>query len=165
MTAKFYAWVTSYIYIPKAFSQPPKNMIVILYCNTAARGLTDIYAQSRGHTAPKGEFGYISKTPSTSVLQHLCNTFNSRVLHCLQLARHNNVASKYYAVIRRYHIDITFQKLNEEMMRWFKTQTKLLCCSDRPAFAHVKRLESMLISCLYQGLIKHLFSLNMSEQC
>ena len=43
---------------------------------------------------PKGACGYISKTLSTSVLQPLCNTFNSRVLHCTLLARHNNIASK-----------------------------------------------------------------------
>ena len=60
----------------------------------AARGLTDVYARSQRCTAPEGECGYINKTLSTSVLQHLCNTFNSCVLHCLQLARHNNVASK-----------------------------------------------------------------------
>ena len=47
----------------------------------AARGLTDIYAQFRGHTVPEGECEYISKTLSMSVLQHLYNTFNSHVLH------------------------------------------------------------------------------------
>ena len=57
--------------------------VIIIGCNTTARGLTDIYARSRGHTTPEGECGYISKTLSTSVLQHLCNIFNSRVLHCL----------------------------------------------------------------------------------
>ena len=54
----------------------------VIYCNMAARGLTDIYAWSLGRTVPEGECRYISKTLSTSVLQHLCNTFNSRVLHC-----------------------------------------------------------------------------------
>ena len=39
------------------------------------RGLTDtLYTHdSRGRTAPKGEYGYISKTSSMAVLQHLCN--------------------------------------------------------------------------------------------
>ena len=41
----------------------------LIYCNTAVRGLTDIYYthDSRGRAAPKGECGYISKTLSTSV--------------------------------------------------------------------------------------------------
>ena len=41
-----------------------------------------IVTRSQGRTAPKEECRYISKTPSTSVLQHLCNTFSSHVLHC-----------------------------------------------------------------------------------
>ena len=39
------------------------------------RGLTDIYARF----APEGECGYISKTPSTAVLQQLCDIFKSLV--------------------------------------------------------------------------------------
>ena len=58
-------------------------MHTLIYCNTAVRDLTDIYAQLRGHAAPEGECGYISKISSTSVLQHLCNTFSSCVQHCL----------------------------------------------------------------------------------
>ena len=42
--------------------------LIIICCNTAARGLTDIHAPS------EGECGYISKTLSMSVLQHLCNS-------------------------------------------------------------------------------------------
>ena len=65
--------------------------LLIIYCNTAARGLTDIYIyiyiyiymhDFRGPAASEGECGYISKTPSTSMLQHLCNTFNSCVYRC-----------------------------------------------------------------------------------
>ena len=59
-----------------------KYTSTLIGCNTAARGLTDIYARSQGHAAPDGESGYISKTPSMSMLQRLCNIFNSRVLHC-----------------------------------------------------------------------------------
>ena len=54
----------------------------LIGCNMAARGLTDIYTRSQGHAAPEGECGYISKTPSMSVLQCLSNIFNSCVLHC-----------------------------------------------------------------------------------
>ena len=54
-----------------------KLCCVQIGCNTAARGLTDIYARS-------GECRYISKTPNMSVLQRLCNIFNSRVvLYCI----------------------------------------------------------------------------------
>ena len=52
----------------------------LIYCNTTVRDLTDIYG---GCAAPKGECGYISKTPSTSMLPYLCNTFNSYVQDCL----------------------------------------------------------------------------------
>ena len=45
----------------------------IIGCNMAARSLTDIYARSQGRTALEGECGYISKTPSMSGLQCLCN--------------------------------------------------------------------------------------------
>ena len=51
-------------------------------CNTAARGLTDIYTQSQGRTPSEGECECISKNLISSVLQRLCNIFNSRVLHC-----------------------------------------------------------------------------------
>ena len=51
-------------------------------CNMAVRGLTNIYTRSQECTVPEGECGYVSKTLNTSVLQHLCNTFNSHVLHC-----------------------------------------------------------------------------------
>ena len=47
-------------------------LLLLIGCNTAARGLTDIYARSRGRAAPEGECGYISKTPSMSMLR-LCN--------------------------------------------------------------------------------------------
>ena len=52
-------------------------MHTLIGCNMAARGLTDIYAQSRGHESED-----ISVKLLTAVLQHLCNIFNSRVLHC-----------------------------------------------------------------------------------
>ena len=39
----------------------------------AARGLTDIYARSRGHAAPEGEYRYISKTLSTSMQEFIIN--------------------------------------------------------------------------------------------
>ena len=50
---------------------------VYICCNMAVRDLTDIYV----HTTPErpmcdqGEYGYISKTLSTTMLQHLCNVF------------------------------------------------------------------------------------------
>ena len=43
----------------------------------AVRGLTDIHARFQGHTVPEGDCGHVSITQSTSVLQHLCNTFDS----------------------------------------------------------------------------------------
>ena len=45
----------------------------------------------------------------------------------------------------RYHLSEAEERCNGwKHKRW--------CCSDRPAFAHVGRLESTLISCLYRGL-------------
>ena len=52
-------------------------LCVLIYCNMAKRGLTDIYA--RFLRVPEGECGYISKTLSTAVLQQLCNIFKSIV--------------------------------------------------------------------------------------
>ena len=40
----------------------------------------------------EGECRYISKTPSTYVLKHLCNTFNSHVYNIT--TQDNNIASK-----------------------------------------------------------------------
>ena len=68
---------------------------------------------------PEGEWGYISKTLSSSVLQHLCNTFNSLVPHCSLLARHHNIASK---VLRGNKV-LPYQHHlleAEEKMRWLK---------------------------------------------
>ena len=48
----------------------------LICCNMAAGGLTNIYAQ---HAAPERECGYISKTPSTTVLQHLYKILKSIV--------------------------------------------------------------------------------------
>ena len=53
----------------------------LIGCNTAVRGLTDIYAQSQRHTAPKGEYGYTTKTPACPC-HNLCNAFNRLVLCC-----------------------------------------------------------------------------------
>ena len=76
----------------EVFCLTAKYSTLICY-NMAERGLTDIYARSRGRTAPEEECGYISKTLSTSVLQHLCNTFNVCVQLCAYLLKHNSIAS------------------------------------------------------------------------
>ena len=58
--------------------------VTLIYCNTAVKGLTDIICKTPQEcAAPEGECGYVSKTLSTSVLQHLCNAFNSYVQQCL----------------------------------------------------------------------------------
>ena len=96
------------------------NVYGLIGCNMAAKGLTEIYTQSWGCTVPEGECKYISKTPSTFVIQPLCNTF-TMVLCCI---------ARYYTVIKCYHIGVMFQKLSKRCDGW---KYKQWCCSDRPA--------------------------------
>ena len=63
---------------------------------TWQQGIWLIYMHnSRGHcVAPKGECGYIIKTLSMCMLQHLCNMFSSCVQHCSWLPSHSNIVSR-----------------------------------------------------------------------
>ena len=130
----------------------------IIYCNIAVRDLTDIYAWSRGAQRLRGSVD-ISVKPQACPCYNIYVTLS--IVVCCIAHSWRSITTwqvKYYVVIRCHHISITFQKLSEEKMRWLNTQTKWLCCSDRPAFVHVERLESTSISCLYRGLnIWHIY--------
>ena len=45
--------------------------------------LIDDMFDYRGCTVPEGEYGYISRTLSMSVLQHLCNSFKVIIHYCI----------------------------------------------------------------------------------
>ena len=130
-----YIYIYVYIYI-----------YIEISCNTAARGLTDIYAQFLEWAAPKGQCGYISKTPCYNIYVTI-----SIVMCCIAHSQRGIIMLhvRYYTVIRCYSIGITFQKLRKRCDGW---KHKRWCCSDSPAFVHIKKLESTLISCLYQHL-------------
>ena len=79
---------------------------------------------SQGRAAPERDCRFISKTPSTSVLQHLCNTFNSCVQYNFQLHRNNNVASKVLCgKMLPYQPNVSEAK---EKTEWLKMQAIML---------------------------------------
>ena len=81
----------------------------------AARGLTDIYTQL---PVSKRECGHTSKSPSMSMLQHLCNTFSSCVQHCALLPKHDNIVSKVpHSMMLPYRSHISEAK---EKTRWLR---------------------------------------------
>ena len=62
----------------------------------------------RGCAVPEGEYGYISKTPSTTVLQHLCNILKSIVTLYIVPVTIETLSLRYYTArhkLRKSHGD------------------------------------------------------------
>ena len=75
---------------------PHGTVGILLYCNTAVRGLTDIYARFPRVTVLEEECGYISKTLSMAVLQHLCNIFKSIITLLVFVKIEKSLSVRYY---------------------------------------------------------------------